>query len=144
MSAIQLCACTLGLVIKISHARAEGSHSHMQNEFWRGNTFTVASYAKDTKCQGLCFSCQQRERDLKSPSGHVDFLGYPQWQLWTTLGIFCLLKTCGCCVLLYFSHLVIRAQGQQGKCLTVHADLQFVHKRFSAVFSAHCVRLQLH
>lgn len=41
-------------------------------------------------------------------------------------------------------HLVIRAQGQQGKCLTVHADLQFVHKRFSAVFSAHDLRLQLH
>lgn len=33
LSVIQLCACTLGLVIKVSHARAEGSHSHMQNEF---------------------------------------------------------------------------------------------------------------
>lgn len=144
MSEIQLCACTLGLVIKISHARAEGSHSHMQNEFRRGNTFTVASYAKDTKCQGLCFSCQQRERDLKSPPGRVGFLGYPRWQRGTAPGIFCLLKTCGCRVLLYFSHLVIRARGQQGKCLTVHADLQFVHKRFSAVCSAHRVRLRLH
>lgn len=144
VSVIQLCACALGLIIKVSHARAEGSHSHMQNEFWRGNTFTVASDTKDTKCQDLCFSCQQRERDFESPSGHVDFLGYPQWQPWTALGIYSLLKTCGCFVLLYRSHLVIRAQGQQGKCLTVHADLQFVHKRFSTVFSALFVKLQLH
>ena len=108
----------------------------MQNEFRRGNTFTLTSDAKDTKCQGLCFSCQQRERGLKSPSGRVGFLGYPQWQLGTTLGISSLFKTCGCCVLLCLSHLVIRAQGQQGKYLTVHAESQFVHKRFSAVFSA--------
>lgn len=74
------------------------------------------------------------------------------WLFWVThsgscelhLGFFSLFKTCGCCVLLCLSHLVIRAQGQQGKCLTVHADLQFVHKRFSAVFSALDVRLELH
>lgn len=61
VSVIQLCACALGLIIKVSHARAEGSHSHMQNKFWRGNTFTVASDTKDTKCQDLFFLSAEGE-----------------------------------------------------------------------------------
>lgn len=77
-------------------------------------------------------------RGLNVTFGSRGFSGLPTVEAVDCAWDFFSLKTCGCCVLLYLSHLVIRAQGQQGKCLTVHADLQFVHKRFSAVFSVLC------